>query len=152
MTISNLCLVDTNVLIYAADEMSPLHHEASILRDKGTRGEVPLCVTPQVLAEYFAIITDPKRVKQARTQLEAVMEIKKYFDTRQIAKILPNEITFPKFLELLAKYPVKGQEIFDLQLVATMLSNGISRIYTYNKNDFTKYQEIEVLSPDAVNA
>jgi hypothetical protein len=39
------------------------------------------------------------------------------------------------------------QEIFDLQLVATMLSNNVSRLYTYNKDDFIKFKEIEVLTP-----
>jgi predicted nucleic acid-binding protein len=38
-------------------------------------------------------------------------------------------------------------EIFDMQLVATMLSHGVSRIYTYNINDFKKYTEIEVPEP-----
>jgi hypothetical protein len=37
-----------------------------------------------------------------------------------------------------------------LQLVATMLSNGISRIYTYNNADFAQYQEVEAITPAAV--
>ena len=50
-------------------------------------------------------------------------------------------------LDLLKKYKVTKQEIFDLQLVATMLSNNVTRLYTYNKDDFIKFKEIEVLSP-----
>jgi len=37
--------------------------------------------------------------------------------------------------------------IFDLQLVATMLANGIRRIYTYNRGDFERSTEIDVLTP-----
>jgi predicted nucleic acid-binding protein len=39
------------------------------------------------------------------------------------------------------------QEIFDLQLLATMLSNNITRLYTYNQQDFSKFKEIEALIP-----
>ena len=38
-------------------------------------------------------------------------------------------------------------EIFNLQLVATMLSNSVTRLYTYNQSDFSQFKEIEVLLP-----
>lgn len=50
-------------------------------------------------------------------------------------------------ISLLKKYDIKKQEIFDTQLVATMLSNGVRRIYTFNKEDFKKYKEIKVITP-----
>ena len=50
-------------------------------------------------------------------------------------------------LDLMKRYPIKRQEIFDLQLVATMLSNQVSRIYTFNRDDFLKFTELEVLEP-----
>lgn len=38
-------------------------------------------------------------------------------------------------------------EVFDLQLVATMLANGVIHIYTFNQSDFLKYSEIQALLP-----
>ena len=58
MIISKTGLLDTNVLVYAADETSANHPSAIALREKGLRGEVPLCVCPQVLNEFFAVGTD----------------------------------------------------------------------------------------------
>ncbi len=72
MITSETCLLDTNILVYAADETSPFHQDAKALREKGMKGEMSLCICPQVLSEYFAIITDPKRVNEPRTQKEAV--------------------------------------------------------------------------------
>jgi len=37
-----------------------------------------------------------------------------------------------------------------MQLVATVLSNGVERIYTYNKSDFEQFTEIEALTPEEV--
>ena len=41
-----------------------------------------------------------------------------------------------RWAELAEKHGVTGADVFDLQLVATMLENGVRRIYTYNRSDF----------------
>ncbi|MFH1648456.1 MAG: hypothetical protein ABIA11_01830 [Patescibacteria group bacterium] len=118
-----------------------------VLREKGLKGEVPLCICPQVLNEFFAIVTDPRRVSNPRTQKEALLEMEKYFYSKNILKIYPGHEIIERTLDLLKRYEITKQEIFDLQLVATMLSNNIIRLYTYNQDDFSKFKEIEVLSP-----
>ena len=52
-----------------------------------------------------------------------------------------------RWMELARRRPVAGSRVFDLQLIATMLANGVSRIYTYNRSDFEPFEEIEVLTP-----
>lgn len=148
MTISDRpALLDTNVLVYAADEASPFHERSKSLRDKGLLNQILLCVCPQVLMEFFAIITDPRKVENPREPDEAIEEIEKYLHSKNIAKIHPREDTLPLTLHLLKKYSVRRQKVFDAQLVATMLSNGVTRIYTFNQEDFSKFKEIEVLMP-----
>jgi len=44
MTTSEASLLDTNVLVYAADETSPFHPTAKAIREKGLRGEISLCI------------------------------------------------------------------------------------------------------------
>ena len=147
MITSEVALLDTNVLVYAADETSPFHQTARVLREKGLKGEALLYVCPQVLNEFFAIVTDPKRVGNPRTQSEALLEIEKYFRSKTILKIYPGPDIIERSLELLRRYEITRQEIFDLQLVATMLSNNVTRLYTFNQEDFSKYKEIEVIVP-----
>jgi predicted nucleic acid-binding protein len=55
--------------------------------------------------------------------------------------------TVERWLDLLRHYPVIGGDVFDLQIVATMLANGVQRIYTFNTDDFEKFRELEVLTP-----
>lgn len=52
-----------------------------------------------------------------------------------------------RWAELVRRYPVRGSGIFDLQLVATMLGNGVRRIYTFDRSGFKPIEEIEVLVP-----
>jgi len=147
MTTSEVSLLDTNVLVYAADENSPFFRRSKNLRDKGLAGELSLCIGLQNLSEFFAVITDPKRVDSPRNQEEALAEIRRYLYSKKIIKIYPRPASGEMMVELLKRYPVKKQEIFDLQVVATMLANGVRRICTFNGSDFARFAEIEAIEP-----
>jgi predicted nucleic acid-binding protein len=62
MITSDTALLDSNVLVYAHQSVSIHHESARILRDKGMKKEISLCICPQVLMEFFAVITNPRRV------------------------------------------------------------------------------------------
>ena len=147
MITSKVSLVDTNVLVYAADESSPFFERSRKLLERGLAGEIDLCISPQNLCEFFAIVTDPKRVKNVRPQGEALAEIKKYLRSQRIIKIYPGPAIREAMIDLLERHQVKRQQIFDLQLVATMISNQVKHLYTFNREDFEKFTEIEVEEP-----
>lgn len=52
-----------------------------------------------------------------------------------------------RWIELCRKHPVKGAGIYDLQIVAAMLANGVHRIATFDAADFQAFAEIEVEIP-----
>lgn len=52
-----------------------------------------------------------------------------------------------RWAELAEQHSVKGADIFDVQLVATMLENGSRRIYTYNRSDFEPFSALAVVTP-----
>jgi toxin-antitoxin system PIN domain toxin len=149
MSISdNRALVDTNVLVYAADMSSSFHEPSRQLRDRGFRGEIPLMVTPQVLMKFFAVITNPRHVTTPRSSEEARAEMEKYARADNILRIYPDNTALEHTIERLQHHPqVARQEIFDLFLVATMMANSVARIYTYNQQHFTRFAGIELLTP-----
>jgi hypothetical protein len=50
---ADLALIDTNVLVYAADTTAAFHEQAKQLRDRGIRGELPLAVSSQVICSML---------------------------------------------------------------------------------------------------
>jgi len=52
-----------------------------------------------------------------------------------------------RWIALVRQHPVVGGDLFDIQLIATMLGNGITRIYTFNRDDFVPFSELEVIAP-----
>lgn len=53
-----LALVDTNVLVYAFHRESEHHAACRTLLDQAQNGQIALCITSQVLAEFYAIVCD----------------------------------------------------------------------------------------------
>ena len=63
MTISTserVGLVDTKILVYRADQGSTFHLPSVNLINRGLRGDSSLCLAPQNLTEFYAVMTDPR--------------------------------------------------------------------------------------------
>lgn len=138
-------LMDSNILVYAADKRSPYHPKAKAFRDKAVRGEIAACVSSTVLTEFYAVVTDTKRVANPLNPSQALKEIEAY--QRTLPVLYPTTIAMGKLGDLIEKYQIKGQDIFDAFIVATMLEHGVDRIYTANRKHFERYKEIHVETP-----
>jgi predicted nucleic acid-binding protein len=104
-----------------------------------------LYVTLQIVCEFYAIVTNTRRVLKPRSSADAWAAISGMLG---FLRVLPVPVTaMDEVMALLCRRPVTGGDIFDLQIVATIKLNGISRIYTFNTDDFKPFQEIEALTP-----
>ena len=73
--------------------------------------------------------------------------MEKYLHAAAICKIYLGEDIINRVLTLLQQHPqITRQDIFDSTLVATMQTNGVRRIYTYNRQHFTPFPDIEGLT------
>ena len=54
---AELALLDTNILVHAMNKDATQHGACRALLDRAVAGEIPLGVAPQVLFEYFAVVT-----------------------------------------------------------------------------------------------
>jgi len=61
--------------------------------------------------------------------------------------VYPTQKSFSYLEGLIMKYSIVGVDIFDAQLVSTMMEYGIKNIYTVNTKDFVRFKEIEVVNP-----
>jgi predicted nucleic acid-binding protein len=59
---------------------------------------------------------------------------------------------FTEWEKLVTQYQVIGKNAHDARLVAAMKVHGIGQILTFNTQDFQRYSEIVVLSPQHVLA
>lgn len=148
MTMSDdLTLLDANVLVYAFFPASEYYGVSRKILESAFTAEAGLCVTSQVLAEFFSVVTNPKRVLRPRSPEEAIEALETILALPGVS-ILPAPADVPRrWIELMRRRPATGAEIFDRQLIATMLANGVRRIYTFNRPDFEGFEELTVLAP-----
>lgn len=146
MKTSEMSIIDTMVIIYAAFPNAPYHEVCRKLCDEALGGiRQDLCITPQVLVEFFATITNPKRVDPPRTSSQAKEEMRKYRDSLPLI-VAPFDV-IDHLLELLDTTSVAAQDIFDLQLAATALAAGVSHIITFDDKIFSRVPGLTVVRP-----
>jgi predicted nucleic acid-binding protein len=138
-------LIDANVLVYALDADALQHASSRALLESARNGSATLFVTMQILCEFYSIVTNARRVSKPRPPVDALFAISGLL---AFLRVLPAPVhAVEGLLDLLRRRPVTGGDVFDLQIVATMMANGILRIYTFNIEDFAAFSELEVRKP-----
>ena len=138
-------IIDANVLVYAMDADAPQHAASRALLEAARNGSTTLYVTLQILCEFYSIVTNARRVPKPRSPADALAAISRLL---AFLHVLPTPAgAVETWLDLLRRHPVTGGDVFDLQLVATMLANSVERIYTFNTDDFEVFTELAVLTP-----
>ena len=146
-TESEPVLLDTNVLVYALDEESPHHAPSRAVVERAANGDGRHCLTSQILAEFFSIVTNPRRVTKPRTAHEAVEAIDAFLAMPGISLLPTGPGVVSRWLAMIRLAPVAGANVFDVQLAATALESGVSKICTFNVVHFERIDGIEVVAP-----
>lgn len=135
---TNKSLVDSNILIYAHDDNSPFFQKSyDFFRDNVSQNTI--CFTLQNYLEAYRIFT--QKLAKPLT-IDQAWQILDYYNEMDIQVLLPTSQTAKILEKLTKKYRIQGVRVFDAQLVAVMIENGIQTIYTANTKDFACYKEI----------
>lgn len=141
------CLVDTNVVLRFVDSRDPLHGTAR--RAVGTiRQTHDLRVTSQNLVESWNVMTRPRdrngfgqSITEANTNLNLI--------ERLFPRLADLPDIYGRWRELVVRFEVSGVQVHDTRLVASMLSHDISKILTFDIQDFARFSVlgIETIDP-----
>jgi len=97
-------------------------------------------ISSQVIREYIAAVTRPQKGIKPMPMSLAIARGGLFAQRFQIAEDDPN-VRAPQFT-LLATHAVVGRPVHDANIVATMLSHGITRLLTFNVEDFRCYSDV----------
>ena len=136
MTNNYTTLVDTNILVYSHNELSPHYEKSKYFLEENLLGG-KLVISLQNLIEYYSVVTNPKNPGHYSDVSLARDQVKRWI--RFFPKVLLPQIqTASTVLTLLEKFPAKGAEVHDVHLAATMIDNGIDTICTADEKIFKK--------------
>lgn len=129
-------LLDTNVLVHAANVSASLHAQAARLVERGLRTAGVFCVAPQNLVEFAAVVTRPRFVQKPLPAAELTRIVGVLYQSRRLAKIYPRRGTVIRAVQEGASMGVSGPTWYDLFLALTMRDAGVRTVITDNLDDF----------------
>lgn len=140
-------VVDTNVLLHAANRDSPHHGRAMASLEEWRREPGRWCFTWPIAYEFLRVATHrsvfprPLRVREAWSFVAAVL------DSPGVEVLGPTDRHPDVLAELVAECPwVSGNLAHDLHTVALMREHGVREIRTAD-SDFLKFRFLRVLNP-----
>ena len=140
-------LVDTNVFLRLVSRHDPERKVVlDALRMLNARNE-DLVYSSQVLAEFWTVCTRPSTARGGYGLSPEDTERKARLIERY-CRFLPDSLaTHQEWRRLVVTHSVRGVEVHDARLVASMNIYSIRGLLTFDGKDFKRYPGILVVSP-----
>ncbi len=142
-------LIDTNILLRAVQPSHPMHRVALRALETLLAREEPLFIAIQNVAEFWNAATRPLTNNGLGLTIEeAKEEIERLEGFFQI--LSESASSYAMWKTLVVTHRVSGAQVHDARLAALMRTNGLTKIVTFNVQDFTRFGEIEAVHPGKV--
>ena len=142
-----MVVVDTNVLVYAADADSPFHGSCrKWLEDRRQRAEAWYCTWP-VVYEFLRVSTHPRVLRTPWKTTEAWSFIVALLQSPGLGMLVPSSRHAAVAADVLRELPHLAGNIFhDAHTAILMREHGVRQVCTRD-TDFHRFPFVEVLDP-----
>ncbi len=140
-------VVDTNILLYAADGDSPNHAVCRNLLETWRRQRTPWYLTWGIVYEFLRVSTHPNVFRNpfsARDASRFLMAVLASPSLGLLTETSRHEAILSEMIEALPA--LRGNLMFDAHVVALMREHGIRTIYTHDA-DFHRFPDLTVTDP-----
>ena len=139
---------DTNVLVYAHDELSPFHEKSALLLDLSLKKEISGIISEQNIIELYRVLTNASAMSgKPLSPVEANALIQGTYLSGEIKVVYPSKETMRKTLEIASHRKVTSARIFDVRLYVQALQSKATYFVTYNIGDFKNLGDLPVKTP-----
>ena len=140
-------VVDTNVLVYAADESALEHVRCRALIEQWRRRHGAWFLTWGVVYEFLRVVTHPRVMRQPWTMEAGVAFIAALQESPGLAFLVPTNRHSAVLAEVVTQAPgLTGNIIHDSQTATLMREHGIRCICTRD-TDFHRFPFLEPIDP-----
>jgi uncharacterized protein len=140
-------VVDTNLLIYAADRDSPFHETSRTLVEEWRSGASAWFVTWGVLYEFMRVTTHPRVMRNPWTIGQSAAFVNALLASPSLAVLVPGDRHAAVLAETVVELPwLAGNILHDATTAVLMREHGVRRILTRDM-DFHRFPFLEVVDP-----
>lgn len=140
-------VVDTNVLVYAADEDAPAHGRCRDMLEEWRRQHSAWYMTWDVLYEFLRITTHPRVLRNPWSAGKAWRFVDAMLASPALGILVDTDRHPGDAEQVLRELPqLSGNLLHDAHTAVLMREHGIRRIYTRDA-DFHRFPFLEVIDP-----
>lgn len=140
-------VVDTNVLVYAANVGASAHRQCRALMEEWRGQESAWYVTWSILYEFLRVSTHPRVLRHPWTADQAWQFVEALLASPGLGVLIASERHAAVVHQTIQETPhLAGNLLHDLHTAVLMREHGIGRIYTRD-TDFHRFPFLEVRDP-----
>lgn len=142
-------VVDTNILVYAADEESRFHEPCLKALEGWRRQSGAWYLTWGICYEFLRVVTHPRVLRSPRRAAEAWAFLDATLGSASVGMLVPTE-RHPRVLaDLFVEMPhLAGSVMHDAATAVLMREHGIRTVYTRDTG-FHRFPFVEAVDPAA---
>lgn len=142
-------VVDTNILVYAADEDSTFHRPCFQHLEQWRRQASAWYITWGIIYEFLRVTTHHKVFRKPWTAVKAWEFVNALLVSPGLCILTPSDRHATVAGNLLQEIPhLSGNLMYDVQTAVLMREHGVKRIYTRD-TDFHRFSFLEAIDPVA---
>lgn len=140
-------VVDTNVLVYAADARAPEHARCRALLERWRRQSGAWYVSWGICYEFLRVVTHPRVFRQPWPAGDAFEFLEALLASPGLGLLVPTERHRTVLAEVLSELPhLSGNILHDAETAVLMREHGVRRICTRD-SDFHRFPFLEPVDP-----
>ena len=140
-----MILVDSNILLYAEDALSPHHDAAREWWDAQLSGTSPVCLYWTVLGAFVRIGTNSRIFENPLPLKAAIARVQSWLDPPCTRLIYSTERHWSIYQDLLIEGQAIGNLVTDAHLAALALQHGCELMST--DADFARFRKLRWTNP-----
>ena len=142
-------MLDTNILLRMSQPLDSYQQVVStalqVLVSQGAR----LCFTSQILGEFWNSCTRPLVKNGFGLTVDETCQIAQVIE--RTFELLPDSRdVHDRWRMLLVSHHVKGVQVHDTRIAASMYVHGIEQLLTINVRDFQRFPDLKAVHPSDV--
>jgi uncharacterized protein len=136
---------DVNLLIYAYDRKSKVHHAAKRWWEMALSGNELVGIPWVVILGFVRLVTHPVVSENPMTIAQARQAVESWFSVDQVCLLTPGTSTFNDFFDLLQQAGIGGNLCTDAMIAALAIEHG-GVIYSTDR-DFSRFPKVRWQNP-----
>jgi len=139
--------LDTSLVVAASVQSHPAYLASLSFFAQLVESRAIPCISPQVCREFIVSLTRAPIGGQVHTTAEALTALDEWLAAATL--LFDDQVVQRHWERLVEKYGVRGKQVHDTYVVATMLGNGVGVLATRNRADFDRYvpEGIRIVGP-----